>query len=130
MALLSPPYLSTTINRFPNPNSNPNPNSPLSHCSNPIFFRHRNLKLSASPSSKTHDQKLNSPLPASGPPEPLRQLAAASAVFFLGLGISVCSAAAASSRIPTVAVADRPTVVEEQRIPGTFDLSHIMRVRA
>ncbi|KAE9460310.1 hypothetical protein C3L33_07783, partial [Rhododendron williamsianum] len=73
------------------------------------------LGENASPSSKTHDQKLNSPLPASAPPEPLRQLAAASAVFFLGLGISVCSAAAASSRIPTVAVADRPTVVDEQK---------------
>lgn len=128
MALLSPPYLSSAINRFLNPNSNPN--FPLSHCPNPLFFRYRrNLKLSASASSKSHHQNPNSPLPASGQPEPLRQLAAASAVLFLGLGISICSAAAASARIPPVPAANRPTVVAEQRIPGTFDLSHIMCVR-
>ncbi|XP_058222532.1 uncharacterized protein LOC131332364 isoform X2 [Rhododendron vialii] len=121
MALLSPPYLSSAINRFLNPNSNPN--FPLSHCPNPLFFRYRrNLKLSASASSKSHHQNPNPPLPASGQPEPLRQLAAASAVLFLGLGISICSAAAASARIPPVPAANRPTVVEEQRIPDNDDM--------
>lgn len=124
MALFSSLYLPTTINQFPNPNSNPNPIFPLSHCPSPLFFRHRNLRLSAAASLKSNYHKqLDSPLP-SGPPESLRQLAAASAVFFLGLGISICSAAAASTHIPAAPVSARPTVVEEQRISGTY-LSHI-----
>ncbi|KAH7846038.1 hypothetical protein Vadar_009022 [Vaccinium darrowii] len=122
MALFSSLYLPTTINQLPNPNSNPNPIFPLSHCPSPLFFRHRNPRLSAPASLKSHYHKqLDSPLP-SGPPESLRQLAGASAVFFVGLGISICSAAAASTHIPAAPVSTRPAVVEEQRISDNDDM--------
>ncbi|GMP84137.1 hypothetical protein CsSME_00037775 [Camellia sinensis var. sinensis] len=113
MALLSSTFLVDPINCFPNPK-----HSFGSHCPKELFVRHRNRnrnrnhRLSVTVSRKYEDQNLNESQPA----ESLRQFTA-SAILLLGLGIRVC-AAAASTQTPAIAVADRPTVIEDHIIQG------------
>ncbi|XP_028096774.1 uncharacterized protein LOC114296657 [Camellia sinensis] len=117
MALLSSTFLVDPINCFPNPK-----HSFGSHCPKELFVRHRNRnrnrnrRLSVTVSGKYEDQNLNESQPA----ESLRQFTA-SAILLLGLGIRVC-AAAASTQTPAIAVADRPTVIEDHIIQGNDDV--------